>query len=44
VRARHLLGFGLPGESYAPDRWFSVENYELGTSAMAELLLSRGLG
>ena len=34
-----LLGFGLPGENaHAPDEWFSVENYELGTSAMAELL------
>ena len=34
-----LLGFGLPGENaHAPDEWFSIENYELGTSAMAELL------
>jgi acetylornithine deacetylase/succinyl-diaminopimelate desuccinylase-like protein len=36
-----LLGFGLPGENaHAPDEWFSVENYELGTSAMAELLFN----
>jgi len=34
-----LLGFGLPGENaHAPDEWFSVENFELGTSAMAQLL------
>lgn len=34
-----LLGFGLPGENaHAPDEWFSVENYEKGTQAMAELL------
>jgi acetylornithine deacetylase/succinyl-diaminopimelate desuccinylase-like protein len=34
-----LLGFGLPGENaHAPDEWFSVENYEKGTNAMAQLL------
>lgn len=34
-----LLGFGLPGENaHAPDEWFSIENYELGTKAMAQLL------
>jgi len=34
-----LLGFGLPGENaHAPDEWFSIDNYEKGTSAMAELL------
>ena len=34
-----LLGFGLPGENaHAPDEWMSIENYELGTKAMAQLL------
>jgi acetylornithine deacetylase/succinyl-diaminopimelate desuccinylase-like protein len=38
-----LLGFGLPGENaHAPDEWFSIENYELGTRAMAELLFNLG--
>jgi acetylornithine deacetylase/succinyl-diaminopimelate desuccinylase-like protein len=34
-----LLGFGLPGENaHAPDEWMSIDNYEKGTRAMAELL------
>ena len=34
-----LLGFGLPGENaHAPDEWMSVENYEKGMVAAAELL------
>jgi acetylornithine deacetylase/succinyl-diaminopimelate desuccinylase-like protein len=33
-----LIGFGLPGENaHAPDEWMSVENYELGTDAIAYL-------
>ena len=38
-----LLGFGMPGENaHAPDEWMSVENYELGTKAMAQLLFELG--
>ncbi len=34
-----LMGFGLPGENaHAPDEWLSVENFERGTHAAAELL------
>lgn len=34
-----LMGFGLPGENaHAPDEWMSVENFEKGTHAAAELL------
>jgi acetylornithine deacetylase/succinyl-diaminopimelate desuccinylase-like protein len=33
-----LVGFGLPGENaHAPDEWISVENFRLGTKAMAAL-------
>jgi acetylornithine deacetylase/succinyl-diaminopimelate desuccinylase-like protein len=33
-----LTGFGLPGENaHAPDEWMSVENFRLGTKAMAAL-------
>ncbi|MEO8945379.1 MAG: dipeptidase [Gemmatimonadaceae bacterium] len=33
-----LVGFGLPGENaHAPDEWMSVENFRLGTRAMAAL-------
>lgn len=33
-----LVGFGLPGENaHAPDEWMSVENFRLGTEAMAAL-------
>jgi acetylornithine deacetylase/succinyl-diaminopimelate desuccinylase-like protein len=33
-----LVGFGLPGENaHAPDEWMSVENFRLGTKAMAAL-------
>ena len=33
-----LVGFGLPGENaHAPDEWMSVENFQLGTKAMAAL-------
>jgi len=33
-----LLGFGLPGENaHAPDEWMSVENFEKGMIAAAEL-------
>jgi acetylornithine deacetylase/succinyl-diaminopimelate desuccinylase-like protein len=33
-----LVGFGLPGENaHAPDEWMSVENFRLGTMAMAAL-------
>ncbi len=38
-----LMGFGLPGENaHAPDEWMSVENYEKGTHACAELLVELG--
>jgi acetylornithine deacetylase/succinyl-diaminopimelate desuccinylase-like protein len=34
-----LMGLGLPGENaHAPDEWMSVENFEKGTIAAAELL------
>jgi acetylornithine deacetylase/succinyl-diaminopimelate desuccinylase-like protein len=34
-----LMGFGLPGENaHAPDEWMSVENFDKGTHAAAELL------
>ncbi len=34
-----LMGFGLPGENaHAPNEWLSVENFERGTHAAAELL------
>ncbi|MHB1170611.1 MAG: dipeptidase [Longimicrobiales bacterium] len=34
-----LMGFGLPGENaHAPDEWMSVENFEKGIVASAELL------
>lgn len=34
-----LMGFGLPGENaHAPDEWMSIENFEKGTHAAAELL------
>jgi acetylornithine deacetylase/succinyl-diaminopimelate desuccinylase-like protein len=33
-----LIGYGLPGENaHAPDEWFSVENYHLGTASIAYL-------
>lgn len=33
-----LVGFGLPGENaHAPDEWIGVENFRLGTKAMAAL-------
>jgi len=33
-----LVGFGLPGENaHAPDEWMSVENFRLGTKAIAAL-------
>jgi len=33
-----LVGFGLPGENaHAPDEWMSVENFRVGTRAMAAL-------
>ena len=33
-----LVGFCLPGENaHAPDEWMSVENFRLGTKAMAAL-------
>jgi acetylornithine deacetylase/succinyl-diaminopimelate desuccinylase-like protein len=33
-----LLGFGLPGENaHAPNEWMSVENFEKGTVAVAQL-------
>ncbi|MDQ6738422.1 MAG: dipeptidase [Gemmatimonadota bacterium] len=33
-----LVGFGLPGENaHAPDEWISVQNFRLGTRAMAAL-------
>lgn len=33
-----LVGFGLPGENaHAPDEWMSLENFRLGTKAMAAL-------
>ncbi|HWG34273.1 MAG TPA: M20/M25/M40 family metallo-hydrolase, partial [Gemmatimonadaceae bacterium] len=33
-----LVGFGLPGENaHAPDEWMSVENFRIGTKAMAAL-------
>lgn len=33
-----LLGFGLPGENaHAPNEWFSLENYQRGTQAIALL-------
>jgi acetylornithine deacetylase/succinyl-diaminopimelate desuccinylase-like protein len=33
-----LVGFGLPGENaHAPDEWMSVQNFRLGTRAMAAL-------
>jgi acetylornithine deacetylase/succinyl-diaminopimelate desuccinylase-like protein len=34
-----LMGLGLPGENaHAPNEWMSVENFEKGTAASAELL------
>jgi acetylornithine deacetylase/succinyl-diaminopimelate desuccinylase-like protein len=33
-----LVGFGLPGENaHAPDEWIGVENFRVGTKAMAAL-------
>ncbi len=33
-----LIGFGLPGENaHAPNEWMSVENYQLGAEAIANL-------
>ena len=33
-----LVGFGLPGENaHAPDEWMSVDNFRLGTKAIAAL-------
>jgi acetylornithine deacetylase/succinyl-diaminopimelate desuccinylase-like protein len=33
-----LVGFGLPGENaHAPNEWMSVENFRIGTLAMAAL-------
>jgi len=33
-----LIGFGLPGENaHAPNEWMSVENFEKGMTAMAEM-------
>lgn len=38
-----LMGFGLPGENaHAPDEWMSVENFDKGTHAAAELLTQLG--
>jgi acetylornithine deacetylase/succinyl-diaminopimelate desuccinylase-like protein len=38
-----LMGFGLPGANmHAPDEWMSVENYEKGSVAAAELLTLLG--
>jgi len=38
-----LMGFGLPGENaHAPNEWMSVEAYEKGTHAAAELLTQLG--
>jgi acetylornithine deacetylase/succinyl-diaminopimelate desuccinylase-like protein len=40
-----LMGFGLPGENaHAPDEWMSVENFEKGLDASANLLseIARG--
>ena len=38
-----LMGFGLPGENaHAPNEWMSVENFEKGTVAAAELLAELG--
>jgi acetylornithine deacetylase/succinyl-diaminopimelate desuccinylase-like protein len=35
-----LMGFGLPGaNTHAPDEWMSVENFETGMHAAAQLLL-----
>jgi acetylornithine deacetylase/succinyl-diaminopimelate desuccinylase-like protein len=34
-----LMGFGLPGENaHAPNEWMSIENFEKGTVASAQLL------
>jgi acetylornithine deacetylase/succinyl-diaminopimelate desuccinylase-like protein len=34
-----LMGFGLPGENaHAPNEWMSIENFEKGTLAAAQLL------
>ena len=33
-----LIGFGLPGENaHAPNEWMSVENFEKGAVAIANL-------
>jgi acetylornithine deacetylase/succinyl-diaminopimelate desuccinylase-like protein len=33
-----LMGFALPGSNaHAPDEWFSLENFALGTEAIAML-------
>jgi acetylornithine deacetylase/succinyl-diaminopimelate desuccinylase-like protein len=38
-----LMGFGLPGENaHAPDEWMSVENFNKGTHAAAQLLIELG--
>lgn len=38
-----LMGFGLPGENaHAPDEWMSLENFDKGTHAAAELLTQLG--
>ena len=38
-----LMGFGLPGENaHAPDEWMSVENFEKGTHAAAQLYAELG--
>jgi acetylornithine deacetylase/succinyl-diaminopimelate desuccinylase-like protein len=39
-----LVGFGLPGENaHAPNEWIAVENFELGTRAMAALYAEYGV-
>lgn len=38
-----LMGFALPGaNAHAPDEWMSVENFERGTHAAAQLLTELG--
>jgi acetylornithine deacetylase/succinyl-diaminopimelate desuccinylase-like protein len=40
-----LLGFGLPGENaHAPNEWMSVENFEKGAVAIAQLWEELGAG
>jgi acetylornithine deacetylase/succinyl-diaminopimelate desuccinylase-like protein len=38
-----LMGFGLPGENaHAPDEWMSVENFNKGMRAIADLFVELG--